>query len=137
MRALHHGADDDAGSAGLARHLHHGGIADGEIGRAAEHGREGLGVAAGGGDFHLQAVLLEDAGMHADIEVDVAEVMHGLAEPDDLQAGGGGLRGTRQRTQRSPRCDRRGRGQEMAAADAGADIDKVADMICHARFLAE
>ena len=36
--------------AGLARHLHHGGIADGEVGRAAEDGREGLGVAAGGGD---------------------------------------------------------------------------------------
>ena len=88
VRALDHGADHDAGAAGLARHLHHGGVADREVGGAAEHGGEGLGVAARGGDVHLQAVLLEDAGMHADIEVDVAEIVHGLAEVDLLQVGG-------------------------------------------------
>ena len=88
VRALDHRADHDAGPAGLARHLHHGGVADREVGGAAEHGREGLGVAARGGDDHLQAVLLEDAGVHADIEVDVAEIVHSLAEADLLEVGG-------------------------------------------------
>ena len=85
VRALHDGADHDAGAARLARHLRHGRVADREIGRAAEHGGEGLGVAAGRGDVHLEAVLLEDAGVHADIEIDVAEIVHGLAEVDLLQ----------------------------------------------------
>jgi hypothetical protein len=57
--------------------------------------------------------------------------MHGLAEPNFLQACGGGFPGNSQRSQRRTRCDRRGRGQEIAAADAGADIDKMADVICH------
>ena len=87
VRALNDGADHDARAAGLARHLHHGGVADGEVGRAAEHRREGLGVAAGGGDDHLQAVLLEDAGVHADIEVDVAEIVHRLDEVNFLHVG--------------------------------------------------
>jgi hypothetical protein len=83
--ALDDGADDDAGAALLARDLGHRGVADREVGRAAEHGGKGLGVAAGGGDVHLQAVLLEDAGVHADVEVDVAEVVHRLAEVHLLQ----------------------------------------------------
>jgi hypothetical protein len=58
--------------------------------------------------------------------------MNSLAESNFLQTCGGGFPGYSERAQRSPRCDRRGRGQEIAAADAGADIDKVADVICHA-----
>ena len=85
VRTLDDGADDHAGAARLAAHHGHGGVADGEVGRAAEHGRKGLRVAAGGGDVHLQPVLLEDPGMHADIKVDVAEVVDGLAEVDLLE----------------------------------------------------
>ncbi len=87
MRALHDGPDHDAGAAILARDLRHGRIPDREIGRATEHGRECLGIAARGADLHVEAVLLEDAGMHADVEIDVAEVMHGLAEAHRLQTG--------------------------------------------------
>ena len=62
-------------------------------GRAlAEHRRKGLGVAAGGGEIQLQAVLLEDAGMLADIEVDVAEVVDGFDEVDLLDLGRGAHR---------------------------------------------
>ena len=92
VRPLHDGADDDARAARFARHLRHGRVADREVRRSAEHGGEGLGVAAGGGDVHLQAVLLEDAGMHADIEVDVAEVVNRLAEVDFLEVRSGGGR---------------------------------------------
>ena len=45
----------------------------------------------------FEAVLLEDAGVHADIEVDVAEVVHRLAEADLLEVGGGGRAGSADR----------------------------------------
>jgi len=70
--------------------------------------------------------------MHADIQVDISEVMNGLAESNFLQTCGGGIPGNSERSQRGTRCDRRGRGQEIAATDAGAYIDKMADVICHA-----
>jgi hypothetical protein len=96
VRALDHRTDHYAGPTCLARHLHHRGVADREVGRAAEHSREGLGIAAGGRDDHFQAVLLEDAGVHADIKIDVAQIVYGLAEADLLEvscrgrAGGAG-----------------------------------------------
>src|ERR1700736_5255972 len=85
MRALHHRADHDAWTAILPRNLRHRRIPDREIRRTAKHGREGLGVAAGGADFHVEAVFLEDAGMHPDIEIDVAEIMDGFAEAHFLE----------------------------------------------------
>lgn len=105
MRPLDHGADHDARAAGLARHLDHRRVADGERGALAEHRRKGLGVAAGGGEIELQAVLLEDAGMLADIEVNVAEVMDGLDEVDLLDLGRGGT----------------GRGDEEGSGNRGAE----------------
>ena len=76
------------GPAGLARHLNHRRVADGEGRALAEHRGEGLGVAAGCREIELQSILLEDAGMLADIEVDVAEVMDRLDEVDLLDLGG-------------------------------------------------
>ena len=88
MRPLDHRADHDAGAARLARHLHHGGVADREVGRAAQHCGERLGIAARGADIQLQPILLENPGVLADIEVDVAEIVHGLDEIDLGEVGG-------------------------------------------------
>ncbi len=100
MCALHDRADHDARAAVLARNLRHRGVADGKIRRAAEHRRESLSVAAGRADLHVEAVLLEDAGVHADIEIDVAEIVDGLAETHFLERRGSG-QGPSRRT-RSP-----------------------------------
>jgi len=55
-------------------------ITDGEVRRSAQHSRKRLGVAAGGAHLHVEPVLFENAGVHADIEVDVAEVVHRFTE---------------------------------------------------------
>ena len=87
MGALHDRADNHAGAAILARDHRHRGVADGEIRRAAEHRREGLGVAARGAHLHVEAIFLEDIGMHADIEIDIAEVVNRFAESHGFQVG--------------------------------------------------
>ena len=105
---LNDGPDDHPGAAVLARDHHHRGVSDGEICRAPQHGREGLRVAAGGAHLHGEAVLLEDAGVHPDVEVDVAQVVDGLAEADGLEARGARDRG-------------RQRGADRQAGDAFQD----------------
>ena len=87
MGALHDRADHHARAAVLARDHRHRGVADGEIGRAAEHRREGLRVAARGAHLHVEAIFLEDVGMHADIKIDVAEVVNRFAEPHGFEIG--------------------------------------------------
>ena len=87
MGALHHRANHHARAAVLARDHRHGGVADGEISGAAEHRRKGLGVAARRADLHVQAIFLEDVGMHADIKIDIAEIVHRFAEPHGFEIG--------------------------------------------------
>jgi hypothetical protein len=88
MGALHHRADHHARTAVFARDHCHGGVADGEISGAAEDRREGLGVAASRADLHVQAIFLEDVRMHADIKIDVAEVVNRFAEPHGFEISG-------------------------------------------------
>src|SRR5580704_12913929 len=85
MRALDHRADHHAWTTVLPRNLSHRRIADREIRGTAENGRESLSVAAGGAHFHIEAVLLEDAGVHANVEIDVTEIMNGFAEAHFLE----------------------------------------------------
>src|SRR5690242_89172 len=89
MRALYDRADHNARSAGLARHLHHGRVADGEGSALAEYRGERLRVAAGRRDIQLEAVLLEDVGALPYIKVDVSKVVHRLDEVDFLDLGRG------------------------------------------------
>src|SRR5688572_15250967 len=85
MRPLDDGADHHAGTTILAGHLDHCRVADGEVGGPSEHSGEGLRVAAGGTHLQVEAVLLEDPGVHTDVQVNVTKVVHGFAEPNRLQ----------------------------------------------------
>ena len=87
MGALNHRADHHARAAVLARDHRHSGVADSEISRAAEHRREGLGVAPSGAHLHVEAIFLEDVGMHADIKIDVAEVVNRFAKSHGFEIG--------------------------------------------------
>ncbi len=86
MGALHDGAHHLARPAALDGDRHHGRIADAEQRGSPQHGRERLRVAASGADVEVNALFLEVAGRLPDIEVDVAEVVHGLHE---VHLGGG------------------------------------------------
>src|ERR1700686_4792089 len=115
MRALDDGADHNAWAAVLPRNLSHRRITDREIRRTAKHSREGLRVAACGAHFHVEAVFLEDAGMHADIKIDVTEIVDGFAEAYFLESRSGSVARTDGRHRQAAR-DGRGGCQKIAAA---------------------
>ena len=115
MRTLHDGADHDAWAAVLARNLRHRGVPDRKIRRSPEHRGESLGVAAGRGHLHVEAVFLEDAGMHTDIEIDVTEIVDGFAETHLLERRGAGKTRADGRNRETAR-DGGGSRQKIAAA---------------------
>src|ERR1700738_1001263 len=91
MRALDDGADHHTRATVLPRNLTHRRIGDREIRRTNKHTRKRLRVAAGGAHFHVEAVFLEDAGMHTDIEIDVTEIVDGFAEAHFLESRSGSV----------------------------------------------
>src|SRR5258705_13844824 len=115
MSATHDVSDDDPRPAIFPRDLRHRRVADREVRRSAEHGGKRLGIAAGGADLHVQPVLFEDAGVHADIKIDVTEVMHRLAETHRLQCGRACATWTDERRSADTARDRRRTRQEAAA----------------------
>ena len=117
MRALHDRSDDDTRTAVLPRDLRHRRVTYGEVRRSAQHSRKRLGIAAGGAHLHVEAVLFENADVHADIEIDVAEVVHRFAETHRLQCcrACGTQTGQRRGADATRNCRRRR--QEAAAAE--------------------
>src|SRR5258708_35669708 len=85
MSPLDDRADHNTWATMLPGNLSHRGITDREVRRTTKNSREGLGVSAGGAHFHVEAVLLEDAGVHTDVEIDVPEIMDGFAEAHFLE----------------------------------------------------
>src|ERR1700676_3042824 len=132
MRALNDRPDHNARAAILPRNLGHRRITDREIRRTAEYGREGLRVAAGGAHLHVEAVFLEDAGVHADIEINITEIMDGFAETHLLERRSGGAAGADDGCDRQSARDGSGGRQEMAAAERDTVwAEKSADLIDH------
>src|SRR5260370_24690462 len=80
MSPLDDRADHNTWATILPRNLSHRRITDREVRRTTKNSREGLGVSAGGAHFHVEAVLLENAGVHTDVEIDVTEIIDGLAK---------------------------------------------------------
>src|ERR1700737_3839926 len=80
MGALDDRADHDTWTTVLPRNLSHRRITDREVRRTTKNSCKGLRVSAGGSHFHGEAVFFEDAGVHADVEIDVSEIMGRLAE---------------------------------------------------------
>src|ERR1700687_1103332 len=116
MGALDDGADHDTWTTVLPRNLGHRRITDREIRRTAKHSGEGLRVSAGGTHFHVEAVFREDAGVHTDIEIDVAEVMDGFAEAHFLEGRSGSAIRADDGRNRQPTCNGGGCRQKIAAA---------------------
>src|SRR5580704_4780417 len=121
MRALDHRADHHAWTTVLPRNLSHRRIADREIRGTAENCRESLSVAAGGAHFHIEAVLLEDAGVHANVKIDVTEIMNGFAEAHFLErrSSSSGVQSD-DGSHRQATCNGGGCPQELAAAGGDA-----------------
>src|SRR6202022_1984763 len=90
MSALDDRADHDTWTTVLPRNLSHRRITDREVRRTTKNSCKGLRVSAGGAHFHVEAVLLEDAGVQADVKIDVAGIMDGFAEAPFLGGRGGG-----------------------------------------------
>jgi hypothetical protein len=100
--------------------------------RTAEHRSKGLRVAAGGAHLHVEAVLLEDTGVHANVEIDVTEIVHCFAEANRLQAGGGGRSRHDQRRGPKPGCNCSRAQHKTTTAQRWADAPGLtADMIDH------
>src|SRR5258706_16076412 len=89
MSALDDRADHDTWTTIFPRNLSHRRITDREVRRTTKNSREGLGVSAGGAHFHIETVLREDTGVHADVEIDVPEIMDGFAEAHFLEGRSG------------------------------------------------
>src|SRR5580700_6651453 len=120
MRALDHRADHHAWTTVLPRNLSHRRIADREIRGTAENCRESLSVAASGAHFHIEAVLLEDAGVHANVEIDVTEIMNGFAEAHFLERRSSSGVHPDDESHRQATCNGGGSPQEIAAAGGNA-----------------
>src|ERR1700730_282559 len=117
MSALDDRAYHDTGTTVLPRNLSHRRITDREIRRTTEDSREGLRISAGGAHFHVEPVFLEDAGVHSDIEIDIAEIVDSLAEAHFLERRGSGtIRADDGRNRQSTR-NRGGCRQKIAAVE--------------------
>src|SRR6202022_2547594 len=120
MSALDDRADHDTWTTVLPPNLGHRRIPDREVRRTTKNSCKGLRVSAGGAHFHVEAVLLEDARVHADVEIDVAEIMDGFAEAHFLEGRSGSA--IRADDGRHRQATRNGCGcrQKIAAAEGEA-----------------
>ncbi|WP_246709788.1 hypothetical protein [Bradyrhizobium sp. 6(2017)] len=69
--------------------------------------------------------------MHADVEIDVTEVVDCFAETNFFQAGRRGRPDRDRSAERETTSKTSGSGQDVAAADAGLDVGKIADKASH------
>src|ERR1700757_3094716 len=72
-------------------------------------------LAAGGANLHIEAIFLEDARVHANVEIDVTEIMNRFAEAHFLKRSSGSGFQPDHGGQRQATCDSSGCFHEMPA----------------------
>src|ERR1700738_4607555 len=117
MSTLDDRADHNTWDTIHPRNLSHRRITDREVRRTTKNSRESLRVSAGGAHFHVEAVLLEDAGVHTDVEIDVSEIVDGFAEAHFLEGRSGGAIGADDGRHRQATRNGCGCRQKIAAAE--------------------